>query len=138
MFLHKRLFFLVGELDSAMFFLYLYNKEMARGGQTVSKEKVVVEIFGQYYTMVGDTSSSHMRMVAGYVDDKMRQISAASPRLDTNKLAVLAALNMADEYFKLRLEYEELIKLLENTAAQEEENEVGEERDEEAVEADKE
>ncbi|WCN38467.1 cell division protein ZapA [Aneurinibacillus uraniidurans] len=123
-----------------MFFLYLYSKETARGGQTVSKEKVVVEIFGQYYTMVGDTSSSHMRMVAGYVDDKMRQISAVNPRLDTNKLAVLAALNMADEYFKLRLEYEELIKLLEKTAAPEETEEdvAGEEPEEEAVEADKE
>lgn len=63
-----------------------------------------------------------MRMVAGYVDDKMRKIASANPRLDTNKLAVLAALNMADEYFRLRLEYEELIKLLEESAQEEEES----------------
>ncbi|MFT9848932.1 cell division protein ZapA [Aneurinibacillus sp. REN35] len=89
-----------------------------------NKERVVVEIYGQYYTMKGDSSSSHMRMVAGYVDDKMRKIASANPRLDTNKLAVLAALNMADEYFRLRLEYEELIKLLEETAQEsDEENE---------------
>jgi cell division protein ZapA len=70
-----------------------------------------------------------MRMVAGYVDDKMRQISAANPRLDTNKLAVLAALNMADEYFRLRMEYEELIKLLEQSAKDMEE-EMEEENEE--------
>jgi cell division protein ZapA len=87
------------------------------------KERVVVEIYGQYYTMKGESSSSHMRMVAGYVDDKMRKIASANPRLDTNKLAVLAALNMADEYFKLRQEYEELIKLLEHSAQTEEETE---------------
>ncbi|MBN6186640.1 cell division protein ZapA [Aneurinibacillus sp. BA2021] len=87
-----------------------------------NKERVVVEIYGQYYTMKGDSSSSHMRMVAGYVDDKMRKIASANPRLDTNKLAVLAALNMADEYFRLRLEYEELIKLLEESAQEEEES----------------
>nr|WP_051331205.1 cell division protein ZapA [Aneurinibacillus terranovensis] len=81
-----------------------------------NKERVVVEIYGQYYTMKGESSSSHMRMVAGYVDDKMRKIASANPRLDTNKLAVLSALNMADEYFKLRQEYEELLKLLEQTA----------------------
>lgn len=88
-----------------------------------NKERVVVEIYGQYYTMKGDSSSSHMRMIAGYVDNKMRQIAAANPRLDTNKLAVLAALNMADEYFRLRMEYEELIKLLEETAQEAEEAE---------------
>jgi cell division protein ZapA len=91
-----------------------------------NKEKVVVEIYGQYYTMKGDSSSSHMRMVAGYVDDKMRQISAANPRLDTNKLAVLAALNMADEYFRLRMEYEDLIKLLEQSSKDMEEEMEGE------------
>lgn len=88
-----------------------------------NKERVVVEIYGQYYTMKGNSSSSHMRMIAGYVDNKMRQIAAANPRLDTNKLAVLAALNMADEYFRLRMEYEELIKLLEETAQEAEEAE---------------
>ncbi|CEH27633.1 hypothetical protein AM501_16585 [Aneurinibacillus migulanus] len=105
-----------------------------------NKERVVVEIYGQYYTMKGDSSSSHMRMIAGYVDDKMRQIAAANPRLDTNKLAVLAALNMADEYFRLRMEYEELIKLLEETAqeAEEAEEEELEEKMEEGSGTDKE
>ncbi|WP_047150536.1 cell division protein ZapA [Aneurinibacillus tyrosinisolvens] len=85
-----------------------------------NKERVTVEIYGQYYTMKGDSSSSHMRMVAGYVDDKMRQIATGNPRLDTNKLAVLAAINMADEYFRLRMEYEELIALLERSTQEEE------------------
>ncbi|GEN35194.1 MULTISPECIES: cell division protein ZapA [Aneurinibacillus] len=102
-----------------------------------NKERVVVEIYGQYYTMKGDSSSSHMRMIAGYVDDKMRQIAAGNPRLDTNKLAVLAALNMADEYFRLRMEYEELIKLLEK-ASKEMEEDAEHEEEEEEREADKE
>jgi cell division protein ZapA len=54
-----------------------------------------------------------MRLVAGLVDDKMREIAAGNPRLDLNRLAVLAAVNIADEYMRLREEYEELLKIME-------------------------
>jgi cell division protein ZapA len=77
------------------------------------KNRVTVDIYGQQYRMVGKASLSHLKSVANYVDDKMRQIAGGNARLDTAKLAVLAAINIADEFFKLKEEYEELIHILE-------------------------
>lgn len=82
--------------------------------------RVTVEIYGQYYTMKGTSNASHMKTVANFVDDKMKMNAKANPRLDTNKLAVLAALNVADEFFKLRQEYEELIQMLEENSQKKE------------------
>ncbi|MDQ0339864.1 cell division protein ZapA [Caldalkalibacillus uzonensis] len=75
--------------------------------------KVTVEIFGQKYTLKGEASEAYMKEVAHYVDEKMRELSAKNPSLDTTKTAVLTAVNLADEYFKLQQEYEDLIKLIE-------------------------
>jgi cell division protein ZapA len=80
------------------------------------KNRLTVEIFGQQYRLSGKASVSHMRMVAGYVNDKMTEIAQHNPRLDTAKIAVLSAVNIADEYFRLRQEYEELLKLLQEDA----------------------
>lgn len=77
------------------------------------KNRLQITIFGQQYKILGKASSSYMRMVAGHVDDKMKQIADTNPRLDTSKIAVLAAMNIADEYFKLKQEYDELFRLLE-------------------------
>lgn len=77
------------------------------------KKRLTVEIYGQNYKIMGNTSVNHMRTVAGYVDDKMREIADANPRLDTAKLAVLSAINIADEYFKLREAYDQLLRQLE-------------------------
>lgn len=78
------------------------------------KNRLQITIFGQQYNIVGNASSSYMRMIASNVDDKMRQIADAKPRIDTTKIAVLAAVNIADEYFKLKQEYDELLKSIES------------------------
>lgn len=77
--------------------------------QETGKNKLNVEIFGQHYTVVGKEPVAFLRMVAGHVDDTMRQIAAANPRLDVTRLAILAALNIAGEYFKLKEAYERLL-----------------------------
>lgn len=78
-----------------------------------TNNKIRVDIYGQEYQLRGDASTEHMRLVAGLVDDKMREIAAGNPRLDLHRLAVLAAVNIADEYMRLREEYEELLKIME-------------------------
>lgn len=77
------------------------------------KNRISVTIYGQEYKIVGKASANYMRMIADYVDDKMKQISENNPRLDTLKIAVLSAVNIADEYHRLKQEYDELIKLIE-------------------------
>lgn len=74
------------------------------------KKRITVDIYGQQYSIVGTESSSHIRLVASIVDDKMREISAKNPTLDTSKLAVLTAVNIVHEYIKLKDEYERLLR----------------------------
>ena len=47
-----------------------------------------------------------MKEVAAFVDEKMREISSGGKAVTTDKVAMLAALNIADEFFKSRLEWE--------------------------------
>ena len=61
-----------------------------------------VEIYDQTYQIKGDIESEYVRVLAAYVDRKMREIAANSKTADTLKVAVLAALNIADELFQVR------------------------------------
>lgn len=72
------------------------------------KTRATVDIFGQQYSIVGSESTSHIRLVASIVDEKMREISTKNPSLDINKLAVLTAVNAVHEYIKLKKDYERL------------------------------
>lgn len=76
-------------------------------------ETTRVEIYGQGYTIKGNAPSSHILEVANWVDQKMKEIGKRNPNLDHTKVAVLAALNIADELLRVRKELEELYKLIE-------------------------
>ncbi len=76
--------------------------------QKGKKSRINVEIYGQQYSVVGDESTSHIRMVAAIVDDKMRELNAKNPSLDTSRLAVLTAVNVIHDYIKLKEEHEKL------------------------------
>jgi cell division protein ZapA len=62
---------------------------------------VTVEIHGQQYPIRSGLDPTYVAELAAYVDEKMRLASRESPAGDTLKLAVLAALNIADEYFRI-------------------------------------
>jgi len=63
------------------------------------KNKVTVKIYGQEYTIAGDTPREHIMKVADYVNTKMHEIARALPSGSISSLAVLAAVNVADDYF---------------------------------------
>jgi len=73
-----------------------------------SRTRVTVEIFGLSYTLAGHSSAEYMRQVAERVDDRMRKIAEISPRLDLPRVAVLTAVNFADEYLRCAREIEQL------------------------------
>jgi len=58
---------------------------------------VRVEIFDQAYNLRG-SDPDYILKLAEYVDAKMRAVAEATNTIDTVRLAVLAALNIADEY----------------------------------------
>ncbi|KXH87257.1 cell division protein ZapA [Sporosarcina sp. HYO08] len=72
------------------------------------KTRTAVDIYGQTYTIVGSETSSHMRLVASMVDDKMREISERNPYLDSAKIAVLTAVNCVHDYLKLKEQVEQM------------------------------
>lgn len=61
--------------------------------------KVTVKIYGQEYIISGEMSREHIMRVADYVDAKMHEVAEALPNGSTSSLAVLSAVNAADDYF---------------------------------------
>jgi cell division protein ZapA len=67
----------------------------------VQNSSVRVEIFDQAYNLRG-SDPEYILKLAEYVDAKMRAVAEATNTIDTVRLAVLAALNIADEYHLLK------------------------------------
>jgi cell division protein ZapA len=67
-----------------------------------------VEIFDQTYNVHAEGDEAYLRNVAAFVDEKMRAVAESTRQADSTRIAVLAALNMADELFSLRKRQEEL------------------------------
>lgn len=79
-----------------------------------SKNKVVVKIMGHEYKLVSDDTREYMQKISNYVDDRMNEISEGNKKLSTAMIAVLSALNIADDYFKLQESMAELEKKTSN------------------------
>jgi cell division protein ZapA len=66
-----------------------------------ANNSVRVEIFDQAYNLRG-SDPDYILKLADYVDAKMRAVSEQTHTVDTARLAVLAALNIADEFHLLK------------------------------------
>jgi len=76
-------------------------------------EDVEVEIFGQTFRVAsGDATPAYIQRLAYYVDEKMRAIATATKAMSLNRMAILTALNIADDLFKLRDFYEQSTSLI--------------------------
>ena len=65
-------------------------------------DTTVVEIFGQTYNVRGDGDPNYLTELARYVDARMREVAAEVNTVDPMKIAILAALNIADEFSRFR------------------------------------
>ena len=63
---------------------------------------VKVEIYDQTYHIRGELEEAYVTELARYVDAKMREVAEATRTVDSLRVAVLAALNIADELHALR------------------------------------
>jgi cell division protein ZapA len=70
---------------------------------------VVVDIFDQIYQLRG-TDPEYIGRLAALVDQKMRAVSAHGATVDSLRVAVLAALNIADELLLLKARHESLLE----------------------------
>lgn len=61
-----------------------------------------VEIFGAVYQVRGRDDTGYLQTLADLVDRKMREVSQHASTADTARIAILAALNLADELFRIQ------------------------------------
>jgi cell division protein ZapA len=80
----------------------------------VDKSTVKVNIYGSEYVIKGDAQSDHIAKIADFVDQKMQEINRSGSIKSPLKVAILAALNIADEYFKTRDEQKNQIESYES------------------------
>jgi len=67
-----------------------------------SSNSTTVEIMGREYRIRGSADEQYVREIARYVDAKLREVSQGSAAPVSDRVVVLAALNIADELFQLR------------------------------------
>jgi cell division protein ZapA len=71
-------------------------------------KNIQVEIFDKSYSVQGELDEAYVQGLARTVDEKMRAMASATGSLDTGRLAVLAALHLADELETYRQQRGEL------------------------------
>lgn len=78
--------------------------------------RVKVKIYGQEYTITGETGEEEIKAIAAYVDEKMHEIAQVVTDKSAGSLAILASINITEEFFenrqdgdKLKVEYDKLM-----------------------------
>ncbi|MBQ9441456.1 MAG: cell division protein ZapA [Selenomonadaceae bacterium] len=74
-------------------------------------QRVEIEIFGEIYRLKTDDPQS-LAKLAQMVDSTMKSISQNTRTFAGSRIAVLAALKIAEDYMQLKKDYEELLALL--------------------------
>jgi cell division protein ZapA len=83
------------------------------GSAALAGKVLKVNIYGTEYPIKGEVDADYIRQVAEYVDRKMREVDQTTTAKSSLKVAILAALNIADELFRERDEKNSLAQNLE-------------------------
>jgi cell division protein ZapA (FtsZ GTPase activity inhibitor) len=76
------------------------------------KRALEVEILGQRFTISSDADENYMVKVADYVDGKMQELLRSAKPVAKANIGMLAALNIADEYHRLKDAHENILRRL--------------------------
>jgi cell division protein ZapA len=77
----------------------------ARNQVAEDNNSIRVEIYDESYNLRG-TDPAYIQRLAEIVDTKMRAVAQHTSTVDSLRVAVLAALNLADDYYQLKRKYE--------------------------------
>ncbi len=75
--------------------------------ETSAPPIIRVEIYNQTYNIRSDGDSEYLTTLADFVDSRMREISSGTLTVDSLKVAILAALHIADELHRLKQTHEQ-------------------------------
>ena len=78
------------------------DDDLDRNSDAAASPTIKVEIYDQAYTVRSDGDPDYLKGLAEYVDQRMREISSGTLTVDSRKVAILAALYIADELHQLR------------------------------------
>ncbi|NLM24613.1 MAG: cell division protein ZapA [Firmicutes bacterium] len=83
---------------------------------TSNKETVTVRvrIAGEEHPIKGQASKEYIEKLARIVDNQIKLVQKKNPNLTRHRMAILAAINLADELERLRAEYNELLEIVED------------------------
>lgn len=81
----------------------------------VGKERLVeIKVFGQTYTVKTDAEEDHIQKVAQYVNEKMEEVLKKTRSVSTLNVAILTALNIADDLMREKEKRIELLREVES------------------------
>jgi cell division protein ZapA len=86
---------------------------MSQELQEDKKQSIKVNIYGQEYPIKSEADATYVQQIAEYVDRKMKEVAEKVPARIHSQLAVLTALNIADELFKERIDKEKKLSEVE-------------------------
>ncbi len=81
--------------------------------ESTEKAKVAVNIYGEEYIVKANTEPEYIMKIASVVDERLKELNRLYPRLNLQRLAILTAINLADEVEKLKKENSDLRSLME-------------------------
>lgn len=86
--------------------------------KTEGEQTIRVEIYNQTYSIRSDGDNDYIMDLAEYVDGKMRDISSGTLTVDSLKVAILAALHIADEFHQLKMQQRQVDAQLASRSAE--------------------
>jgi len=78
------------------------------------QERIQVEVLGEVFIAKDNSAAEELRKTTAFLNERLTSLQARYPSLSAKKLAVLAALHLADELLQVRNDYEALISILDN------------------------
>ena len=80
----------------------------------MEKNSIKVQIFGIDFSLKSDKDSEYVKQVAAFVDEKIQKLSTNTNVKSQTKIAVLVALNIADELYQLKKQHENSLTIFQN------------------------
>jgi cell division protein ZapA len=82
----------------------------------MAKRSIEVEIFGHRYTLKSEFPEAEVKRVAAFVDGKMREVAKGTASVDSLHIAILTALNIAQDYLQEKGSQKELLQRIQDKA----------------------
>jgi cell division protein ZapA len=88
---------------------------MAEPKPGMTGNSCIFKIMGDEYIIRGNDSIEYMQQVVDYIEKTVATVTQSNPRLNKSQILLFSALKIADEFHKLRQDYQVLEELIEES-----------------------